>query len=426
MVKIICLPWFGLEALMLLLAMAIVVVSDGGGGMFVSKHKFSEMNKKLKLLNRPAIKSIQSKDGDVIDCVDIYKQPALRNPALRNHTIQMKPSYDPTEVTEHTKEKQNSSTVMVPQIWHRSGSCPEGTVPIRRIKKRDLLRAESLDRFGRKNPTIANERRRNEYPYANKINGSHHIKEKENTAVLLTEGFRYSAAKADINIWNPGVEFDDEFSSAQIWLQNGAYNDYESVESGWIVNPKVYGDRRTRLFAYWTADASHKTGCFDHTCPGFVQTSSLIALGSAFDPVSGSGTYQYTVTLFLHKDPDTGNWWLRYGTDVDIGYFPAELFRALRYQANFVQWGGQVYSSRVGNSPHTATAMGSGSTERSEGWGCFMRQIRIRDNSFELKYPYFVDTYTDEYNCYHAFNFWEYTADPEFFFGGPGRNPLCP
>ena len=32
---------------------------------------------------------MQSKDGDIIDCVDIYKQPAFDHPVLKNHTIQV-------------------------------------------------------------------------------------------------------------------------------------------------------------------------------------------------------------------------------------------------------------------------------------------------------------------------------------------------
>jgi len=36
------------------------------------------------------------------------------------------------------------------QTWQRSGSCPKGTIPIRRILREDLLRADSLHTFGRK------------------------------------------------------------------------------------------------------------------------------------------------------------------------------------------------------------------------------------------------------------------------------------
>jgi hypothetical protein len=35
------------------------------------------------------VKSLQGKDGDVIDCVDIYQQPAFDSPLLKNHTIQV-------------------------------------------------------------------------------------------------------------------------------------------------------------------------------------------------------------------------------------------------------------------------------------------------------------------------------------------------
>ncbi|KAF5208167.1 putative carboxyl-terminal proteinase, partial [Thalictrum thalictroides] len=37
------------------------------------------------------------------------------------------------------------------QLWRTTGeSCPEGTIPIRRIKEVDLLRASSVQKFGRK------------------------------------------------------------------------------------------------------------------------------------------------------------------------------------------------------------------------------------------------------------------------------------
>ncbi|KAJ8643323.1 hypothetical protein MRB53_005071 [Persea americana] len=47
-----------------------------------------EIRRELKRLNKPAIKTIKSEDGDIIDCVDIYKQPAFDHPLLKNHTIQ--------------------------------------------------------------------------------------------------------------------------------------------------------------------------------------------------------------------------------------------------------------------------------------------------------------------------------------------------
>jgi len=38
------------------------------------------------------------------------------------------------------------------QLWSLSGeSCPDGTIPVRRITEQDLLRADSISEFGRKN-----------------------------------------------------------------------------------------------------------------------------------------------------------------------------------------------------------------------------------------------------------------------------------
>lgn len=54
---------------------------------------------------------------------------------------------------ERPKEhKQHSGKVEADfQLWRMSGeSCPEGTVPIRRTTEKDMLRASSVRRFGRK------------------------------------------------------------------------------------------------------------------------------------------------------------------------------------------------------------------------------------------------------------------------------------
>ena len=45
----------------------------------------------------------------------------------------------------------NATQSVISQIWQRSGSCPNETIPIRRIQKKDLIRvANSLKHFGRK------------------------------------------------------------------------------------------------------------------------------------------------------------------------------------------------------------------------------------------------------------------------------------
>ncbi len=41
----------------------------------------------------------------------------------------------------------SEETVSQKQIWHESGECPVGTVPIRRTLAKDILRAGSIDKY---------------------------------------------------------------------------------------------------------------------------------------------------------------------------------------------------------------------------------------------------------------------------------------
>ena len=43
------------------------------------------------------------------------------------------------------------------------------------------------------------------------------------------------------------------------------------------------------------------------------------------------------------------------------------------------------------------------------------------------KYPQYLGEYVDEHNCYSTkLHRDTYKAEPRFYFGGPGQNPLCP
>ncbi|KAK3213045.1 hypothetical protein Dsin_017751 [Dipteronia sinensis] len=66
--------------------------------------------------------------------------------------ILMRPSSDlPTEKLD-TRNELSSQEMVILQTWQKSGSCPKGTIPIRRIRRQDLLRAASLEQFGIKPP----------------------------------------------------------------------------------------------------------------------------------------------------------------------------------------------------------------------------------------------------------------------------------
>ncbi|XVE53923.1 hypothetical protein DITRI_Ditri03aG0040900 [Diplodiscus trichospermus] len=374
----------------------------------------------MRILKMMGIPFDKSKDGDIIDCIDIYKQPALDHPSLRKHVIQMKPSYNPT--VEEIPTSEQSSRTVTSQIWQKKGSCPKGTIPVRRTQNKGLL-SNSEEGYSKRKPS--------HYDPVKKPNDKETpltLQQKNHSrAILLTEGYNYAGVKGDIKVWNPFVESDDEYSTSRIGLRSGPYYNFESVEAGWAVNPSVYGDRKTRLFVYWTADGMNRTGCFDLTCPGFVQTSSEIALGAAIYPISVFGGLPYQITLFIFKDPETSNLWLQYGEKTNIGYWPRNLFTTLSHGAECAEWGGDVYSSRLELSPHTKTAMGNGNfPDYISGNSGFFKRMRVLDISFNLKFPDWVNSYADEYNCYRAQYVGDYIEDPEFYFGGPGRNPMCP
>nr|XP_023886984.1 uncharacterized protein LOC111999102 isoform X2 [Quercus suber] len=383
----------GFKGMVFFLGVALICSRVVEGKTF-SKQKVLEVERKINHLRRHALKSIK-----------------------------MTPSYDPTETKTRTKsDEKHSSMTVTSQLWQKGGSCPKGTIPVRRIRKNDLLKAYSVEHYGRKKPSFSHQVAQSSYSQNSNFQQMNHSK-----AVLITEGYSYSGAKGDIKVWNPNVEANDEYSTSQICLSNGPYYNFESVESGWAVNPSVYGDRQTRLFVYWTADASKTTGCFDLTCPGFVQTSDIIALGAAIYPISLPGGLPYQITIYIFKDPSTGNWWVQYGEKINIGYWPPDLFKSLSFHAETVDWGGEVYSSKLGHAPHTATAMGNGNFPLPYlcNSGCITR-MRIHDNSPTLKFPDWVETYTDEYNCYDVMYVGDYIEDPEFFYGGPGKNYICP
>ena len=66
----------------------------------------------------------------------------------------MKPNYHPeglfddNKVSSTTKSKDKEPHI--PQLWHRYGKCAEGTIPMRRTKEDDVLRASSVKRYGKK------------------------------------------------------------------------------------------------------------------------------------------------------------------------------------------------------------------------------------------------------------------------------------
>lgn len=65
----------------------------------------------------------------------------------------MNPSTTPELLFEENKVSKKPKVERispVTQLWHQNGVCSEGTIPVRRTKKEDVLRASSVKRYGKK------------------------------------------------------------------------------------------------------------------------------------------------------------------------------------------------------------------------------------------------------------------------------------
>ncbi|KAI3967561.1 hypothetical protein MKW92_009261 [Papaver armeniacum] len=368
-----------------------------------------ELEKQLKILNKKPIKTIVTNFGDIVDCIDIYKQPAFDHPLLKDHKIQMAPS----SILEATTNKNISSSVFrSSNMGHgfRYKRCPPGTVPIRRTKKQDLINARNL--LHKTTPIR---------PYA------YTLSPMENHVVSIVEFSETKAffgATAEISVH--GLQLDNhQFSTAQVWIKNGPDEEINSIEVGWMVYPALFGDSRSRLFGYWTADNQKQTGCFNVLCPGFVQVHREVFLGALIESLSVYGKDSRILPVKVYRDPQTGNWWLI--TTKTIGYWPKEIFTHLTNNASTLRYGGIA-----GAKPQTpAPPMGNGYLPQLKDYNktAFMAEMKYvndKGQSVNLN-PYGMQTKQDAtldcYDILFAGNIggeWEITMA----FGGPGG--MCP
>ncbi|KAK6139209.1 hypothetical protein DH2020_027045 [Rehmannia glutinosa] len=361
----------------------------------------------LMKINKPPIKTIQSPDGDIIDCVLSHEQPAFDHPQLKGQ----KPLDPPDRPKEHLSRSRNFQENF--QIWSMSNEfCPEGTVPIRRTSEKDVLRANSIRQFGKK---LIRPVQRD-----TSSNGHEH-------AVGYVSGEEYYGAKASINVWGPTVENQYEFSLSQMWVIAGSFgDDLNTIEAGWQVSPELYGDNYPRFFTYWTSDAYQATGCYNLLCSGFVQTNNRIAIGAAISPTSSYNGGQFDISLLVWKDPKHGNWWLEFGNGILVGYWPSFLFTHLRDHASMVQFGGEIVNSQSSGA-HTSTQMGSGHFA-GEGFGkaSYFRNLQIVDWDNSLIPLSNLRVLADHPNCYDIQGGINKVWGNYFYYGGPGKNPRCP
>ena len=77
----------------------------------------------------------------------------------------MIPSYEQSVEIETITNKSTKQPKMIPtyQLWQKNGSCPIGTIPIRRIREKDLLNFKPIEDYGRKGPSFPPQPKKPDY-----------------------------------------------------------------------------------------------------------------------------------------------------------------------------------------------------------------------------------------------------------------------
>ncbi|KAL6270080.1 hypothetical protein ACE6H2_026991 [Prunus campanulata] len=208
------------------------------GHVCSNKRGLGIIERELQSLNKPFVKTIQLEEGDIIDCFDIYTQPAFDNPLLKNHKIQ--PAFDNPLLKNHKiqlrptsfpAQMKNSAPVTDPisETWSKREACPDGTVPIHRTTKDDLVRAKNL---------------------------AHQM-------------FRNTGNTNPLP-WNIHV------------------------------SPSINGDQLPRLYTCWTVN-NGKIGCFNLLCAAFVQIDRTLTLKMPLSPVSTIGGPSYDMKFTIYQ-----------------------------------------------------------------------------------------------------------------------------
>ncbi|KAJ7952298.1 Protein of Unknown Function (DUF239) [Quillaja saponaria] len=298
-----------------------------------------------------------------------------------------------------------SQKFMPKDIW-----CPEGSVPIKRATKEDLIMAKHLKFLGSNYSASTNW-----HDSSFDLRGYHYALVEVRTPTYKP----LYGARGRINLWNPSVTA-TQFSTASITILHGdPAEKLNGIQAGWGVNSLLYPND-SRLYIFWTVDG-YKHGCYNLLCPGFVQVSTKIILGSIIKPDSIYNGPQYDMLLSFHQDPSQGDWWFMF-QDEYVGYWPGKLLPSLARGSDYASWGGEVYSPIAEPSP----TMGSGHFPE-EGYGkcAYINQIQLfgKDHTFFNPNPAEEYLYikVDKSYCYNAKHDENAAWGRHVFFGGPGK-----
>ncbi|CAL9228891.1 unnamed protein product [Arabidopsis halleri] len=289
-------------------------------------------------------KSIKLNEKMIYDCVDIYKQPSLNHPLLKNHKIQMEPSF----LIPKSKNQVES------KIFKKIIDCPNGTVPILRHTKEYVANAQY---FGEKHFN----------PFTMQSNGRSPF---------------YGTASY-ISVHNLNVSR-DQISYAHVYVGSRVNNIDNFIETGWMINPSLFGDGRVWGYGYFKG--ANGTGCYNTVCPGFVQVSKRDLISG---PLPEAPEGKRNIGSNFQQDKKSGNWWVsdikNVGKDIHIGYWPKELFDVISDGVNIVGVGGVVKTSPSGNSPPMGNGHRPTEEDKDDMASARVRDLLVIDSSYKFK-----------------------------------------
>ncbi|KAF8041616.1 hypothetical protein BT93_A0270 [Corymbia citriodora subsp. variegata] len=352
----------------------------------ISEDDDAALEKQVKMMNKPPVKTFVTAEGDAIDCIDIDKQPSLDHPLLKNHKVQKEPTFHVTGLG------RNFSHMKSIQFRLRE-PCPVGTVPIPRVTKKDLIRTRAIARM----PFLASSR-------LDAAQSSEHV-------ICLgdskTDDIKYGLY-GRTSIYNITVA-QDQFSSHNIWIQSGPPDHVSMIVAGWI------GD-------------GYRNGCYNLLCPGFVLVDSGALINT---PLVGStyGGDQRELAILVqqvnftsNQDRTTGNWWLLIGfPPAKVGYWPKELFSNLQDGCEVTAWGGVGFAGSDGVCPPIGSGHKPDGDYRHATYFRILHRVEA-NGAYVLPSGDVVET-LDQSNVYDLKNY-RYDGSLGYWigYGGPGGN----
>ncbi|QAU24414.1 DUF239 domain-containing protein [Dyella sp. M7H15-1] len=281
--------------------------------------------------------------NDHFDCIPMQEQPSVRKLGIA-HIATPPPASVSLPQAFSSGSAHNQAIPITSQLAENdqvdalghSRTCAAGTIPMRRITLEELSRFPNLKTYFQKTPDGV------EHLPSNKIIPPQVYTHKYS----YTYQYVTNIGQTDtINLWSPYVNTgaNQIFSLAQSWTV-GTTGTTQTAEVGWQNYPGLYGDERSRLFIYWTADGYQNTGCYNLSCSAFVQTNGNWYFGGPFTNYStvGGAQYEFLAQYYLYA----GNWWLGLGTPGNVtwvGYYPASLYGSgpMATSAQLIEFGSE-------------------------------------------------------------------------------------